>query len=156
MRLFEPHADGIRMRLPETLVAFLRDVPAVLLSVGTPAEDPAATRLSVPVYLDDPEADAEFWRWMRTDLDEGRRSDRSAFVELLEAAAVSEPDGEGTLASRAEAEAFLRVLAEVRLVLAARMGVEVEADYENLDDTQSDVLDMVAELQILLIQALST
>ena len=153
MEIFEPDGENLRFRFPEWLSAFLRDVPLVLQSVGLDADDPAADRMSVPVYLDDPDANQDFWRWMGTDLDEGRRADRSAFAELVDAASV-ETHADGTAASRAEAEAFLRVLNEARLVLAARMGIDVESDYEKLERSQAEALDLLAELQMLLLAAL--
>jgi hypothetical protein len=58
------------------------------------------------------------------ELDESRAADRSAFALILEEAT------EGVVVSRAEAHAFLRVLVEIRLALAARLGVEVEEDYQ--------------------------
>jgi hypothetical protein len=151
MRVFEAVADGVAFRFPGWLASFLRDLPFVLTSVGDTPDDPAAIRMNVPVYLDDPEANDDYWRWMGTDLTEGRRADRSAFTELVDAAEV-EGDAQGTTASRAEAEAFLRVLAEGRLALAARMGVDVESDYEKLEKSQLEVLDLLAELQVLLIR----
>ncbi len=154
MQLFEAERDGsVVFRFPDWLAAFLRDLPGVLATVGESGDDPAAARMSVPVYLDDPEANGDYWRWMGTDLTEGRRADRSAFTELVDAADV-ERSSDGTTASRAEAEAFLRVLTEGRLVLAARMGVDVESDYERLERSQLEVLDLLAELQVLLIQEL--
>jgi hypothetical protein len=51
---------------------------------------------------------------------------------------------------------LLRVLVETRLVLAARMGVEVESDYEKLEDAQSEALDVLGQLQLLLIDELTS
>ena len=155
MRIFEAVPDGVTFRFPNWLAAFLRDLPFVLASVGDEPDDPAAIRMNVPVYLDDPESNEDYWRWMGTDLTEARRADRSAFTELVDAAEVSN-DTEGATASRAEAEAFLRVLAEGRLALAARMGVDVESDYERLEKSQLEVLDLLAELQVLLIREMIT
>ena len=154
MEIFEPDADGVRFAFPGWLSAFLRDVPLVLQSVGLDADDPAAARMNVPVYLDDPDANQDYWRWMGAEIDEGRRADRSAFAELVDAASV-ETRPEGTTASRPEAEAFLRVLNEARLVLAARMGIDVESDYEHLERSQAETLDVLAELQVLLLEALT-
>lgn len=149
MRAFRRTEAGIEFRFDPGLVEFLRDVASLFSALGPRATDPAAQRLSVPVYLDDPEADAEFWRWMGSELEQSRLADRSAFEALLDDAA------RGTVASRAEAEAFLRVLVEARLVLAARLGVEVEDDYDRLTPERAAVLGALAELQVLLIDALS-
>jgi hypothetical protein len=148
--LFVPTADGIRITLPEGLVEFLKDVPTALDHVGTTPNDPAADRFRVPVYLDDDDSNDEFWRWMGSELDESRAADRSAFALIVESAE------QGVVASPGEASGFLRVLVEIRLALAARLGVQVEADYEKLDHTDAVVLDTLAELQILLLQAMSS
>jgi hypothetical protein len=67
---------------------------------------------------------------------------------ILESAAA------GTGASVAEAEAFMRVLNEARLALAARLGVEEEGDMERLDEEDRSALDYLAGLQQLLVVAL--
>jgi len=53
---------------------------------------------------------------------------------------VMDVDGKTVLSSE-DANAFLRVLNEARLALGARLGVEVEADHEQLPDESRDVLD---------------
>jgi hypothetical protein len=153
MQIFERERDGIRVRLPDGLARFLRDVPMVLATVGFEADDPAALRLSVPVYLDDPAANAEYWGWMGADLDGERRDDRATFSRVVDAAAGAR---KGTIISESEAAALLRVLVETRLVLAARRGVEVESDYEMLEDAQSEALDVLGQLQLLLIDELTS
>ena len=49
--------------------------------------DDVLERLEVPVYLDDPEANADWWRLMKGELAASRNADRSAFTLLVEAAA---------------------------------------------------------------------
>ncbi len=146
---FRPHPEGIEVKLPDWLVAFLADVPLLLEGVGDREDDPAAERFQPPVYLDDQEASADWWHWMGSELEQSRVADRSAF-ELIIAEAEA-----GVVASPAEAEAMMRVLGQARLVLAARMGVDIEADYETLDDHSAAVLDTLAQLQEALIHALS-
>jgi hypothetical protein len=146
--LFALTDDGIRITLPSGLVDFLVDVPQALDLVGSSEADPAAGRFKVPVYLDDDGANDEYWRWMGSELDSSRAADRSAFALIIEEAA------EGVVVSREEAYAFLRVLVEIRLALAARLGVEVEDDYQQLDHTDAVVMDTLAELQIMLIAVL--
>ncbi len=148
--LFVSERDGIRITLPAGLVDFLADVPQALDLVGNSDVDPAGARFKVPVYLDDDGANDEYWRWMGSELDSSRAADRSAFATLLEDAV------EGVVASRAEAEAFLRVLVEIRLAVAARLGVEVEDDYGMLEHTDAVVLDTLAELQLMLLAALTS
>jgi hypothetical protein len=146
---FRRTRNGIEIRLDRADVALLSQIPAMLDGVGAEPDDRAAERLTVPVYLDDPGSDAEYWRLMRSEMDESRAADRSAFRELIDGAA------DGVTASPAEAEAFLRVLVEARLVLAARLGVDVASDYERLDEAEHAILDYLASLQALLIRALS-
>jgi hypothetical protein len=149
MRLpFRRVPEGIEIRLDPHEVAFLSQLPTLLETVGNIPQDPAAERLSVPVYLDDPEANEEWWGWMGSELEQSRSADRSAFSLLLDAAE------EGVVASDDEAAAFLRVLVEARLVLAARMGVEVESDYARLDDPDAAALDYLGQLQVLLLRTL--
>ena len=145
----DPGAGGLHIQLPEWLVSFLSDIPELLGTVGGDKTDPAADRFHVPVYLDDPEANGDWWRWMGSELDESKAADRSAFTEILAAAA------EGVDISKLEAYAMLRVLTEARLVIAARSGLEVEADYETLDDHTLAVLNTLAHLQESLIEELT-
>ncbi|HEY7705373.1 MAG TPA: DUF2017 family protein [Acidimicrobiia bacterium] len=136
------------MKLEPDEVEFLAQVPLLLADVASFAEDPAAARLEVPVYLDDPEANTDWWRLMKGELVSSRNADRSAFALLVEAAA------EGTVASRLEAEAFLRVLVEGRLALGARLGVDTDDDYEKLDPADLGALDYLAQMQVLLLACL--
>lgn len=146
---FLPTPDGILVTLEPDDLDLLRQIPEFLMGLGGPDQDPAAARLRVPVYLDDPVASGEWWRLMGEELDQSRVADRSAFGLILEAASA------GTVASIAEAEAFLRVLNEARLALGARLGVEVEADYEQLAEDDQAALDYLAGMQELLLVALS-
>jgi hypothetical protein len=147
---FLPDPHGVLVTLNPDDIELLSQIPEFLGTVGSVPDDPAAARLQVPVYLDDPEASQEWWRFMGTELDQSRRADRSAFELIVEASAT------GTVMSLAEAEAFLRVLNEARLALAARLKVEVEEDYERLDEPDRGALDYLAGLQGLLLLVLST
>ncbi|HUO45517.1 MAG TPA: DUF2017 family protein [Acidimicrobiia bacterium] len=147
---FLPDQGGVLVALEPDDIELLSQIPEFLNGVGSAGRDPAADRLRVPVYLDDPEASGEWWRLMGSELDQSRAADRSAF-ELIVAAA-----GKGTVMSIPEAEAFLRVLNEARLALGARLGVEVAADYETLDEPERGALDYLAWMQGLLVSVLST
>ena len=146
---FLPTPDGILVTLAPDDLDLLRQLPEFLAQLGEPGEDPAAARLKVPVYLDDPESSDEWWRLMSGELAQSRAADRSAFALILDAATA------GTVASIPEAEAFLRVLNESRLALGARLGVEVEADYAELPEDDRSALDYLAGMQGLLLVALS-
>ncbi len=64
--------------------AFLADVLDFLATIPTTGDDPATQRLHVPVYLDDPDANAEWWRLMGDELSTARMSDRAVFLRVIE------------------------------------------------------------------------
>ena len=134
MSHFKATRKGIETNFSAAEQIFLSDVLPLLAGVGVVGEDPAATRLNVPVYLNDPAANEEWWRLMGEDLRAGRDADRSVYSKVMDA------DGKTVLSSE-DANAFLRVLNEARLALGARLGVEVEADHDQLPDESRDVLD---------------
>lgn len=133
MSLFRATRGGIEVSFTREVRMFLGDVLPMLAGVGESSDDPAAQRLQVPVYLDDSESNSEWWRLMGPDLDAARQADRRVFEKAVES------DGPVTLSDE-EADAFLRVLNESRLALGARMGVEVEEDYDDLPQRSRTVL----------------
>ena len=133
MRLFRASSDGVEVRLTPEIQMFLGDVLPMLAAVGDAKDDPAAQRLQVPVYLDDAESNEEWWRLMGPDIDAARKADRRIFKRAVES---EQP----LTLSDEEADSFLRVLNESRLALGARMGVEVEEDYEDLPEDSRTVL----------------
>ncbi len=145
----KPVRDGVEVKLERGIVEFLLQFADLLDGIQPGSDDPAANRLHVPVYLDDPDANGEWWQYMGSELDESRRADRSAYREALAASV------KGTVISKLEAYAMVRVLNESRLALAARVGVEIEDDYESLGDHESMMLQALAELQMGFLQALT-
>ncbi len=148
MRLFQARADGIEVNLSPEIRTFLGDVLPLLAEVGDSKDDPAAQRLRVPVYLDDPDSNEEWWRLMGPDLEAARRADRLVFQKTIES------DGPVRLGD-GEADALLRVLNETRLALGARMGVEVEEDYDDLPEHSRMVLAYLGSILEELTEALS-
>lgn len=140
MTHFAAVSDGIEVRLGPEERLFLGDVLPLLAGIGAPGSDPAADRLRVPVYLDDPEANQEWWRLMAEDLDAARREDRVVF----ERAVASE---EPLTLSEGEANSVLRVLNEARLALGARFGIEVEEDHAELPEDSRQVLDYLGWIE---------
>ncbi|MGA7269468.1 MAG: DUF2017 family protein [Acidimicrobiia bacterium] len=147
--------EGVELQLTDLEVTFLMDLPRLLASLGTAEADPGAARLSPPVYLGDPEADAEWRRLAGTELEASRRADRSAFEVVLEAVRDSLPESRGdepegslgrAVISRPEADAVLRVVNEARLVLGARWGIETAGDYDDLRPEASEVLSFLGWL----------
>ena len=134
MSHFKAVRRGIKASFAPAERIFLADILPLLASVGEAADDPAADRLRVPVYLDDQEANQAWWLLMGQELDDARTADRAVFERVIRS--------EGSLVlDHDDANAFLRVLNEARLVLGARMGVEVEEDHDRLPDTSRQALD---------------
>jgi Domain of unknown function (DUF2017) len=122
------------VEIPKEEREFLADVLELLASVPPRGDDPATRRLQVPVYLDDPEANDEWWLFMGEELSIARAADRDVYRR------VTESEGKIILTLE-EADSFLRVLNEGRLALGARFGLEVEADHDQLPEEQRQVMD---------------
>lgn len=131
---FKTTGKGITASFSPEERAFLADVLPLLAGIGEVGVDPAATRLNVPVYLDDPGANEEWWRLMGLDLDAARQSDRDVLRKVVQS-------DDSTVLSDEEADSFLRVINEARLTLGARLGLEVEEDHERLEEDGRRALD---------------
>lgn len=143
---FRRHVSGVRVRIPRVAGELLERLPDLLDGVGRDSADPAAVRLRPPFYADDAAAEDDVRPLADDDLDEGRRRDRDIFRTILA--------GGPAVVTRTEAEAFLRVLVEGRLVLAARSGIVAEESYEALDARTRSLLDLLAVLQVELVEVL--
>lgn len=116
----------ISLHLDPAESSFLSDMVRMLENVGQVEGDPGEKRLNVPAYLGDAEAAEEWRRLVGDQIEDGRAEDREVLRSAVE--------GEGNVELEpAGAEAILRVVNEARLVLAARLGIEVASDYEHLD-----------------------
>lgn len=145
-----PDAIGVRLRLGAEEAELLATLPGLLDEAGTNPGDPAASRLRPAVYPDDPEENAAFWHAMADEEDRARATDRTTFASTLEAAV------EGVVLTWEQAEAWLRVLGEARLVVAARIGIGDESDYERLRGDPSAVfLEYLGWLQANLVALLA-
>ncbi len=140
MSHFHTTRRGIAVELSPEERLFLGDVLPMLAGIGARGTDPAADRLTVPVYLDDPESNEEWWRLMGQDLDAARRADRAVFAKMV-------VGDEGVVLDLEEADAVLRVLNEARLALGARLGIDVEDDHDNLPEESRQVLDYLGWIQ---------
>jgi hypothetical protein len=120
----EPAPDGgVRFFLPPAERELLLQLRAELLSLLESApDDPSLERLFPPAY-DDSRRDAEYRRLMDDELRDGHRQ---AF-DVMEATAGREK------LSAAEADAWLRALTDLRLVLGARLDVAEDTFAEGLD-----------------------
>lgn len=140
MTHFKPVRGGIKAQFSTEERIFLGDVLPMLAGIGAPGVDPAADRLRVPVYLDDPDANAEWWRLMGEDLEAARRFDRTVFQKVVES------DGPVVLDDD-DANAVLRVLNEARLALGARLGIDIEEDHEHISEEGRQVMDYLGWVQ---------
>jgi uncharacterized protein DUF2017 len=96
--------------------------------------DPALLRLLPDAYPDDAEATEEFRRYTDATLRDGMNADLHAVrLSLLD---IGE-NGQATLDDEL-AQAWLRVLNRVRLVLAVRLGIETANDHETLAAIDAD------------------
>lgn len=140
MSHFQATDEGIRVALSPEERLFLGDVLPLLAEIGAPGSDPAADRLHVPVYLDDREANDEWWRLMGQDLEAARQADRNVFQNVVSSDEPVTLDVE-------DADAMLRVLNQARLALGARFGIDVESDHDELPDDSRQVMDYLGWIQ---------
>jgi hypothetical protein len=137
-RRFRATGGRVEVDLTGDERSFLAGLLEVLAGLPRSGDDPATRRLRVPVYLDDPESNDEWWRLMGEELTAARNADRRVFQRAL---------GEGPChLSEEEASAFLRVLNERRLALGARFGLDVEEDHDRLPEEQRDIMDYLGWL----------
>lgn len=115
---FAAAAGGVRLELSEWQIAVLRPLRARLLEAGLDAALPTS------VYPDGPDDDAEFQRLMAGERKQARAADHVIVEVTLDRAA------DGVVLSVGEAESWLRVLGEARLVLAAQLGIDSQG-WEN-------------------------
>jgi len=143
----------VRLRLPDPV----RDVIETTVSqvvglIDAPdPDDPAVGRLLPDAYRDDTEAAREFRELTQDDLLERKRSDAAVVLATVR----------GRDLDVAQAEAWLRSLTDVRLVLGERLGLRADGDAEVLmghgdDDVRQAVavLQHLGWVQELLIEAL--
>ena len=110
---FRRTRDGIRVDLDDRERRIVRLARDIVDGVGSSDADPAAARLAYEARPDDEEASEKFRELTAGDLEEARSADRELFLRTISASHLSEE----------EAEAWMRVIGEARLVLAARIGI---------------------------------
>ncbi|RPI22995.1 MAG: DUF2017 family protein [Actinobacteria bacterium] len=150
MTPFAWNGHSITVRLDEHEASLLARLPLLLAGVGLEADDAAAGRLYPAAYEEDEEADGEYRRLMTGELDRARSEDRDVFAETVRrgryAIAVS------------DAEAWLRVIGDARLALAARRGIlEGSDEWEQLIRIDPDLalVAWLGHLQAVLVDALA-
>ncbi len=109
------------MRLADDTAQLLADADE---NEPTPM-DPALRRLLPDGYRDDPEAAAEFRRFTAEGLAERKIANSSKLVESLSGGGGSRVTVQ---LDDADADAWLKALTDIRLVLASRLGIEDDGD----------------------------
>lgn len=124
-----------------------------------PASDPALLRLLPDAYPEDAEASAEFRRFTTDGLAERKSLNAVTVVESLSAAHASGKAGRVEVRLDADdASAWMRAVGDIRLVLAARLGIVEDGDDGEVHDEESALLraiyDWLAYVQDTLVGAL--
>jgi hypothetical protein len=117
--------------------------------------DPALARLLPDAYPDDAEASAEFRRFTADRIAEGKAANARTLIASLGETA----DGAVEVQlDPAQAQAWLRALTDMRLALAAGLGIENDGDEGDVHDLESAtrraVYDWLAAVQEFLVLAL--
>lgn len=147
--MFKLVDSGVQVKLPKQLAKFLEGLPDLLESVGEQPGDPAATRLRPMAYVDDVDAQSDYEEFAGPQLASMRELDRQSFADTLA------DYRKGQVLTIQEAEAWVKVIGDARLALAARAGIN-DSSWET--DTTGPVAPIIATLgyvQSSLVQALS-
>jgi len=113
--------------------------------VQSDGADPVLERLFPVAYRDDPDAAAEFSRYTRSGLVDHKTANAAALAAALAGDRPIELTDE-------QAERWLPVLTDLRLVVAARIGITVDDD-PIPNDPLGEVYDWLGHLQSYLIDA---
>lgn len=143
--------DRIRVRLPKQQQVLLAQLPELLGTVAADADDPATERMYPNAYPHDEAAAWEFNRMVDGELETARHRDQMTFAGSLERAM-------GPGLPVAEAEAWLRVIGDARLVLASREGIgrDDELPDPSLSNPRLAVVHYLGALQHEIVEALMT
>ena len=124
----------------------LRLVPDLLEDLRP--SDPGADRLRYVAHPDDEDAEGRYRELVGNALDTARLEDRRAFARTIDAETMG----------LEQAEAWMRVVGEARLVLAARLGISEDGWEEIIDPSDGPevaILGFLGWVQDGLVQALS-
>ncbi|HAX81293.1 MAG TPA: hypothetical protein DCY40_01840 [Actinobacteria bacterium] len=128
---FSRRGDRVRVHLDAGTRELLASLPELLEQSGD-----ADSRLDYRVHADDPAAEARYRELVGDSLDDLRREDRSV---LRRAAAADTLDPE-------EAEAWMRVIGEARLVLAGRLGIVADGWEDDADPERNPEIALLTYL----------
>jgi hypothetical protein len=142
------------------LTSLAGQVAGLLASRDSAAGDPALTRLLPDAYRGDVDAAAEFRRFTEDSLAGNKIQNAAVVAESLERAQAHSDAGSVDVTLDAPAiQSWLRCLTDIRLTVAARLGIEVDGD-EGADDDEGlmlrEVYDWLGFVQGSLIEALES
>ena len=159
MRAFQRGKAGVVAVFSPDEAAIIRNLAAqvagMVLAVNGVAEDPGALdpamkRLFPDAYPEDAEASAEFRKFTSRGLATRKADNADSVIRTLDAA-----DESGAVSlDAADATAWLRSLTDMRLTLAARLGIEREDQPPAADSVMQDVYDWLGFIQNSLVEAL--
>ena len=115
--------------------------------------DPAVLRLLPNAYTDDAEASDEFRRFTADGLAERKIANAGVLAASVAEAAAATSATEVTLDARA-AQAWLRALTDIRLTIAARLGIERDEDAGADDPALRDLYDWLGFVQGSLVEVM--
>ena len=142
--VFNPDEAGTLSILASQVIALLEDH-------GSHDSDPALLRLLPDAYSDDAEASAEFRRFTADDLASRKAANgRRVIADLATAAGAT--SATAVKVDAQAAEAWVRSLTDIRLTIAARLGIETDGDDgsrdpEPLDPAMLDLYDWLGFVQ---------
>ncbi|GAB3035528.1 hypothetical protein GCM10027052_11810 [Parafrigoribacterium mesophilum] len=163
MKAFRRDRDGTlsaRFSAQEraVLLSLAGQVAGLLSDRHTAGGDPALSRLLPDAYRGDPDAAAEFRRFTEDSLADRKIQNAMVVADSLEAATSSAVPVDVTL-DASMVQSWLRCLTDIRLTVAARLGIDADGD-EGGDDDESlmlrDVYDWLGFVQGSLIEALES
>jgi hypothetical protein len=140
IRAFIRTMDGIAVHLTRDERALIGSLPDLLAGVGESFDDPGAARLSYVAHREDQDAEAGFHALTDDELLRARAADRERLIDTVEHGALSADD----------ADAWLRVIGEARLVLASRLGITEdgwEAEIRDDEPVEMTLVRLLGALQ---------
>jgi hypothetical protein len=115
--------------------------------------DPALLRLLPDAYPDDAEASAEFRRFTADDLATRKAANARRIIADL-APAARATSATTVKVDAQSAQAWVRSLTDIRLTIAARLGIETDDDVESGDAVLHDLYDWLGFVQGSLVDCL--
>lgn len=158
MRAFRRTGDLVSAKFEpaeaDALATMAGQIAALVTDRSDFENDPAVLRLLPDAYPNDEEASAEFRRFTVDDLAARKVANANALARSLDGAVHARSATTVTL-DRQAAQAWLRALTDMRLTIAARLGIDDEESATAGDPLLLDVYDWLGFVQESLVAAVS-